>query len=165
VSKIPYGQIWRHNSAGDLPGVGDAIDPALFAQLVDANKRARAKGFTYTHKPVGLFGQPLVNACAIRAANLSGFTVNLSANTIEEADELVDFGIGPVVTILPADAPNHQLTPKSRHVVACPFERSKIQCNRCKLCAKTDRKFIVGFKVHGIRARQLDKKIHLGVLT
>ena len=50
VRRIPRGQLWRHNQAGDLPGRGDTIDTAQLKQLVDAARGTR--GFTYTHKPI-----------------------------------------------------------------------------------------------------------------
>jgi len=166
ISRLPKHQLWRHNTAGDLPGEGDVIDIPLFDQLVKANARSKAHGFTYTHKPVGYSGQRLVNAQAIYAANKAGFRVNLSADNLEEADELADMGIGPVVVVIPSDSPSKQRTPKGRHVVACPAEekdelgRPKIQCDRCQLCYK-DRKAIVGFHAHGKRYRRVDKMLNV----
>jgi len=71
--------LWRHNEAGDLPGEGDDIDVPKLRALVQANRGKR--GFTYTHKPV--LDNPQ-NAVAIKCANQNGFTVNLSADSIEE---------------------------------------------------------------------------------
>ena len=50
IAALPNGTLWRHNQAGDLPGIGDAIDVAALAALVKANRGKR--GFTYTHKPL-----------------------------------------------------------------------------------------------------------------
>lgn len=97
VRKLPRGQIWRHNTAGDLPGSNEVIDTKLLSQLVEANRGKR--GFTYTHKPVGYSGQALVNARAIYAANRSGFRINLSADSLKQADEYADMGIAPVVVV------------------------------------------------------------------
>lgn len=85
----------RHNQAGDLPGKGGEID-AEALQLVEANQGKR--GFTYTHKPM-----TAANMAAVKAANDSGFTVNLSANNLTHADELAALAIAPVVTVLPED--------------------------------------------------------------
>src|SRR5271157_5083716 len=73
VSRLPKRQLWRHNTAGDLPGEGDVIDERMLAKLVRANAKSKAKGFTYTHKPVGCKGQKLVNVKAIAKANANGF--------------------------------------------------------------------------------------------
>lgn len=143
VSGFELGQFWRHNAAGDLVGVGESIDPKALGELVLANKGKR--GFTYTHKT-----NDKANFKWIRAANDWGFTVNLSANSLDHADELADVGAGPVVTVLPIDAPPKQTTPKGRTVVTCPATyRDNISCATCQLCAVSDRKTIVGFPAHG----------------
>jgi hypothetical protein len=150
ISRLPKGQLWRHNTAGDLPGIGNAIDTKMFHDLVIANKKARAVGFTYTHKPVGLKGQALINARAIQAANKNGFRVNLSADSLDQADKFIDLNIAPVVVVVPSDAPRKMVTPKGRIVIGCPAEVSDIQCARCGLCAK-DRKAIIAFHAHGTK--------------
>ena len=111
VRGLPEGELWRHNVAGDLPGDGAKINIPMLAQLVEANRGRRA--FTYTHKPASA-----ENLAAIRDANRLGFTINLSANILEEADELARKKAGPVVVILRADAAFRVLepTPEGRKV-------------------------------------------------
>ena len=97
VAELPAGQLWRYAVAGDLPGVGERVNLRELRQLLRANTGRR--GFTYTHKR---------SAAALRAvaeANAAGFTVNLSADNLAEADELAATGAGPVAVVLPADAP------------------------------------------------------------
>lgn len=154
ISVLPRNQLWRHNAAGDLPGHRDRIDIEKLDELVKANSRARARGFTYTHKPVGFEGTPLINATAILAANANGFVVNLSADNLRDADRLAALGIAPVVTVLPENAPNKMRTPEGRSVIVCPAETGKITCDRCQLCAKT-RKAIIGFRAHGPGKKKL----------
>jgi hypothetical protein len=146
VKAMPRFQLWRHNQAGDLPGNGDTLDRIALAELVDANRGRR--GFTYTHKPL----KDSEDVEAVRNANRQGFTVNLSGNNLEHADELADKDCAPVVCVLPADVvgnvPVH--TPKGRRVVVCPATyRDNTTCASCGLCARADRKVIVGFPVHG----------------
>ena len=50
IYSLPVGQLWRHNQAGDLPGIGNKIDVKQLGQLVKASEGKR--GFTYTHKPL-----------------------------------------------------------------------------------------------------------------
>jgi hypothetical protein len=50
VRRLPKGQLWRHNQAGDLPGDGTYIDSDALRALVEANRGKR--GFTYTHYKV-----------------------------------------------------------------------------------------------------------------
>lgn len=143
IKALPNGQLWRHNAAGDLVGNGESIDPVALGQLVAANQHKR--GFTYTHKT-----NDKANHQWIKASNDWGFTVNASANNLTHADELADLAIGPVVTVLPIDAPTKQLTPKGRVVVTCPATyREDVSCATCQLCAVSDRSTIVGFPAHG----------------
>jgi hypothetical protein len=158
VKALPLGQLWRHNEAGDLPGRGQVIDQLRLLELVRAN--AGRRGFTYTHKPMlgrqwlrggskAGIGVVLKNRAAIEESNRNGFTVNLSADSLGEADELAK--LGPTVVTLPHDAPTKGLrTPGGRHVVVCPAETHEhVTCASCGLCAVAKRKSIVGFRAHG----------------
>lgn len=159
VAALPAGQLWRHNQAGDLPGDRDAIDSAALARLVEANRGKR--GFSYTHKPVGpSHWQHVANARAVERANRGGLTINLSADSLDEADALADLGIGPVTVVLPEDAPRHSRTRSGRHVVVCPAqEHEDMTCERCRLCAVADRKAIVGFRAHGALRKRVSLKV------
>lgn len=144
IRKLPTGAIWRHNVASDLPHYRGRINKTYLARLVDANNGRR--GFTYTHhNPKNPH-----NADAIKRANAAGFTVNLSANNVSQADQFADLGIGPVVTILPEHGPRNFETPAGNRVVTCPATyRNNVTCASCKMCAIPDRETIIGFPVHG----------------
>ena len=151
IAALPAGQLWRHNQAGDLPGLNDTINPAALDMLVKANLGRR--GFTYTHKPM-----TPDNARMVRSANDRGFTINLSANDLTHADELAEIGAGPVVTLLPADAPAKLQTPAGRQVIVCPAQtRDDVTCMTCQLCQRADRPTIVGFRAHGASAKKAEK--------
>jgi hypothetical protein len=144
VAALPEGQIWRHNEAGDLPGLGDHLDIGALNMLVRANEGKR--GFTFTSKPL----RTSTERAAIRSANERGFTINLSAFSLAEADKLASLGIGPVTVVLPSDAPETLTTPAGRAVVVCPFQTpKKLTCLECKRCTVVSRKSIVGFRAHG----------------
>ena len=159
VAALPEGQLWRHNVAGDLPGAEGAIDADALRELVAAN--AGRRGFTFTHYEVeGIWNY--TNACAIAAANRRGFTVNLSAETLEEADRLCDLNdaqpLGPICVLLPSDAPVRIKTPGGRRVVVCPAElHGHVTCASCQLCANPTRKSVVGFRAHGQARRIVDE--------
>jgi hypothetical protein len=151
IAALPEGQLWRHNQAGDLPGIGDTIDAKALAALVRAN--AGKRGFTYTHKPV-----TTANARAIAKANAAGFTINLSADNLSEADKLAASGAGPVAVVLPDTVHGNVKvnTPAGRPVVVCPATyRDEVSCKTCQLCARRDRKVIVGFPAHGVSKRHV----------
>jgi len=151
IAALPAGQLWRHNQAGDLPGDGERIDSAGLAAIVAANNGKR--GFTFTHYSPARKR----NAAAIRKANAAGFTVNLSANNLDHADDLAALDIGPVAVVLPAGFDGRQTeTPAGRRVAQCPATYKDTTCADCGLCAKRDRKVIVGFPAHGVHKRKAD---------
>jgi hypothetical protein len=142
VRALPRRQLWRHNQAADLAGIGATIDAELMAELVHANMGRH--GFTYTHKAMSP-----ANQAAVKHANENGFTVNLSADNLREADELASLNVAPVVVILPKDQQGNTATPAGRKVVVCPYYTTGRQCANCALCDKADRSCIVGFPAHG----------------
>jgi len=149
IYSLPVGQLWRHNQAGDLPGVGSKIDVKQLGQLVKASEGKR--GFTYTHKPL-----TPSNLKSIRSANKSGFTINLSANSVAHADSLVGHGL-PVAAVVPQSSPDRFTSPSGNRVVICPAQRiDSMNCDKCRLCAKGDRGFIIGFRPHGTGARKVE---------
>jgi hypothetical protein len=140
IAKLPAGQLWRHNQAGDLPGRDNIIDREKLNALVRANKRKR--GFTYSHYP--MTGE---NLEAVRAANAAGFTINASANNDSEAMALHALGL-PTVTIATQARP-YKLDNGIR-VAICPAQKAdSVSCATCQLCQKADRSYIIGFIPHG----------------
>jgi len=160
IVNLPAGQLWRHNQFGDLAGKNNEIDPVSLANLVKANKGK--KGFGYTHYPV-LNEQDkcaAANRKAIRSANRNGFTINLSANNLNHADQLANLDIGPVCSIVAQDSPESFQTNAGNRVIVCPAQtRDDITCAKCKLCAQSNRKVIIGFKAHGSGAKYVENQI------
>ena len=151
IAALPDGQLWRHNQAGDLPQANGTIDPALLGDLVAANIGKR--GFTYSHH------RDAESINWIRHANQWGFTVNLSANDLSDADALADHDAGPVVVVLPSTQTSNTTTPRGRPVVICPAtQRDDVSCATCQLCQR-QRAAIVGFPAHGTRRRVIDLKL------
>ena len=151
IAALPDGQLWRHNQAGDLPQANGTIDAALLGDLVAANIGKR--GFTYSHH------RDAESINWIRHANQWGFTVNLSANDLHDADVLADADAGPVVVVLPSTQTSNTTTPKGRPVVVCPAtQRDNVSCATCQLCQR-QRASIVGFPAHGTRKRVIDIKL------
>lgn len=145
IRSLPPGSLWRHNVAGDLPSNNKVtIDRAALRAIVDANKGRR--GFTFTHYDVLT---NLSNRQAVEEANQNGFTINLSANSMEHADRLADLRIAPVTVILPANSKLNTRTQKGRTVVVCPINTHPgVTCASCGLCAR-QRSTITGFPVTG----------------
>lgn len=156
IRSIPLGRLWRLNQAGDLPHTKGEIDKQFVDRLIEAAKGTRPFGFTH-HAPTPH------NIAVIRHANASGVTLSWSANSLKQADELAALDAGPVVTLLPSDAPARQKTPGGRTVIVCPQQEHKaerpVTCDSCGLCQKVDRPVIVGFRAHGSGARLVDEII------
>jgi len=151
IAALPTGQLFRHNQAGDLPRKDGAIDPVKLGQLVRANLGKR--GFTYSHH------RDAESINWIRHANAWGFTVNLSANNLSDADMLADHAAGPVVVVLPSTQTRNTVTPKGRPVIVCPAtQREDVSCATCQLCQR-QRTAIVGFPAHGTRHRTIDIRL------
>lgn len=153
VRRLAKGQLWRHNEAGDLPGISAYhIHPESLDDLILANKGKR--GFTYTHYE---FWEKH-NREQIRKANRAGFTINVSADNLEQAEAYMEVLGAPVVVVLPLGAPNVSYTPAGYKVVACPAEKSeRVTCATCALCQKADRPYIIGFRAHGTRKKMVSK--------
>jgi hypothetical protein len=148
IKELPPGQLWRHNVAGDLPHTDGVIDAQAMRKLTQANKGRR--GFTYTHHDI----KNTNNARVIADCNSAGFTVNLSAESLQQADALAALNVAPVVVVVPEDAPKLQHTTSGRAVVVCPATyRKDVTCESCGLCAISARRCIVAFPVHGIKKR------------
>jgi hypothetical protein len=150
VRKLPKGTFWRHAQAGDLPGRGTSVDSKRLRELTVVNRGKL--GYAYTHKPLNRD-----NLAAIREAVKHGFTANLSSNGPSMADRLFDSGL-PTVTIVPLGTPKVSYTPRGRKIVICPAQRIEgMNCWRCRLCARANRSFIVGFLPHGKCAKKVSE--------
>ena len=151
IARLPDNQIWRHNQAGDLPQQNGTIDAVKLGQLVAAN--AGKRGFTYSHH------RDAASINWIRHANAWGFTVNLSANDLNDADYLAEQNAGPVVVVLPSTQNENTKTPAGRAVVVCPAtQRDDVSCATCQLCQR-QRTAIVGFPAHGSRHRVINLRL------
>lgn len=148
IRSLKPGTLWRHNSAGDLPGKGSEIDQSMLEKLVIANTGRR--GFTFTHKPMlGRGKVARANRAAVKMANAKGFVINLSANNPAEADRLAALKVGPVACIVPAGTQQVSKTPGGRAITICPAQTTGATCRSCGLCYQQKRKAIVGFLPHG----------------
>lgn len=148
IRDLPKHQLYRMWQAGDFPGDGLDMDPEAVRALVSANRGKH--GFAYTHYDP----RREDNAAMIGFANENGLTVNVSAETLEQADAYADLGVAPVVTLLPVDGTNTR-TPAGRDVLVCPaVVNERMTCAKCGLCAVPTRKAIVGFPAHGSAAKK-----------
>jgi len=153
IKKQQKGSLWRLSQAGDLPGYQGKIDKNKLQDIIDANKHM--KGFTFTHKPM-----TKTNKALIKHANDNGFTINLSADSLSDADKKAAMNIGPVAVPIPSDPdqwPTH--TPGGRKISVCLNTTKGLTCVQCGLCAVAGRKSVVGFPAHGTAFRKVEAVI------
>lgn len=169
---LPEGRNFRHNQAGDLiPDSRGNIDVTKLAELTEASAHLRA--FTYTHHDVI---DNYRNRLAIKAANASGFIINLSGNSLAHADQLKKADCGPVVSVVPGEwgrkhkgdkwletirewkeriaklgAP--KASPDGHRLQYCPATVSDASCSDCMACEKQGRDSIILFPAHGSGAK------------
>lgn len=149
IAALPDEQLWRANQAGDLPRKGTKIDKRKVARLVAANTGKR--GFTYTHHSLIPH-----NLDVLYQAAIGGFTVNLSADNLIDADAKSAHGL-PVTVLLPTEQRTNTVTPQGRPVVICPaMTHDNVQCIDCQLCQRGDRDVIIGFPAHSGSAKKAD---------
>jgi hypothetical protein len=157
IKALPKGQLWRHNVSGDLPALRDnELDVIAVQELVNANRGK--KGFTYTHYPM-----TKANRESVEAANASGFTINVSTETLRDAVKYHKQGF-PTVTLLSEDAPK-ALKYKGVSVITCPATYRETNCKECKLCSISKRDFVIGFPVHGTKKKQAAKLIDQSIIA
>ena len=158
VKRFRKNELWRHNQAGDLPqDENGKLDADKCESLADA--ASHTDGWTYTHyNPMDKHNFEVIQ----KMNSVGGLVVNLSADTMEQADTYSRLGIAPVTVVLPEDAPNMgNKTPEGLPIVVCPAQTQEdMSCNICELCQKRDRKSIVGFKAHGSRRKKLTAKLN-----
>jgi ferredoxin len=166
VEQLPRRQMWRYGQAGDLPGEGDEIDREQMVRLAKANRGRPVIAFT--HKP-----PTEENIETLNLARDLGFSVNLSANNVEHADELMIHGMN-VVVVLPEEyarqnsetkteyrkrlneLPKH--TPAGARIAVCPATFTDTNCLQCGACAQTKpRGAIIGFPAHGTKKKQVSE--------
>lgn len=159
ISALPEDVIWRHNEVGDLPSgkTCEDINKDLLKDLVSAN--GDSKGFTYTHKT-----KTKKNLQLIKFANDNGFTINLSADSLDHADELVKENVGPVAVVLPIDQKTNLKTPNGNKVVICPNVTHKKTCKDCGLCQISSRKVVVGLPAHGVKKKSVSLRVDAKVM-
>lgn len=158
VHALPKGQIWRHNTAGDLPGVNNKLDIPKLADLVAANEGRR--GFTYTAKPLTTTNE----LSAVALANQKGFTINRTAYGLQDLDEKRARSKLPMAVILPHYSEPWVTSPAGARVYVCPNEQDpQITCASCQLCSRPERKVTIGFLAHGQWRARVDRLVELKV--
>ena len=150
VRTLPKKALWRLFEAGDFEPSSEnpeLISSQQVISLLAANKDKR--GFGYTHYPV------LPNLETLQLMNASGLTINVSADSFEQAEVYFSLGL-PTVVVVAENFPKDSTVDGVR-VVVCPNQStpSKPTCLQCQMCQKPDRDYVIGFRAHGTKKRKI----------
>lgn len=153
--KLRGKSLWRHNVAGDLPTLADGVTVSGRHMGRLAAKAVDVPGFTYTHHKLT---DSNVNLFSYINEDFD-FTINVSADSLDAADASFALGL-PTTVVVPSDWTGLRQTNKGNPVVICPASTHEgVTCENCRLCAKADRKSIVGFPAHGVRRRVINLRL------
>lgn len=150
VRTLPKKALWRLFEAGDFEPSSEnpeLISSQQVISLIAANNGKR--GFGYTHYPV------LPNLETLQLMNASGLTINVSADSFEQAEVYFSLGL-PTVVVVAENFPKDIVVDGVR-VVVCPNQStpSKPTCLQCEMCQKPDRDYVIGFRAHGTKKRKI----------
>jgi len=153
IKNLPKGKLWRHNVAGDLPHNNGIITDELIS-LAHAN--AGRKGFTYTHHTLNK-----ENIEIIKQAIDLGFTVNISTESVEKADRVMNEHNLPAVAVVSSEETRQSWkTETGRKVLKCPATSANhMTCEKCGLCSQSGRDYIIAFPAHGAAKKTVNNII------
>ena len=154
VLTLPVGQLWRDRVGGDqipdldLDPTGETLSASQLREVTRANKRRKARGFGYCHYDVL---DNWRNRESLTRANQDGFTLNASANNIPHALRIKAAAPAlPIAVMVPSDYTIKSQVIDGLHIVLCPNHWNKaIDCQRCGLCAISDRDYAIALPAHG----------------
>jgi hypothetical protein len=154
VRTLPKKALWRLFEAGDFepsPENPELISSQQVISLIAANNGKR--GFGYTHYPV------LPNLEVLQLMNASGLTINASADTFGQAKLYRSLGL-PTTLLVSENYPKDTVVDGLR-IIVCPNQSvkkpngKKPQCLDCQLCQIADRDYVIGFRAHGTKKREI----------
>jgi len=171
---------FRGFAGGDLWGKGDRIYRRKLSQFANECDEWRRRPIIYTHKPIK--GVHRRGSEANRQGNLKALrlvqkqsdevTVNVSCESLKEADRAVDLGLDAVV-VLPHDANDKghvSFTPGGKKILHCPATWDNVTCggtpftracgNGKAICTQRGHP-IVGFPGHGAKKLQITKRLKI----
>lgn len=145
AGRNPNATIGRDRVVGDVIKVGPDGETTFDVEYVETVAEAfTAEGLTpfgYTH------AWRRMTADDIARTKASGYALNASCESLADVAQALAMGLD--ATIANDDVPEGTMV-DGRRVVTCPAQtRDDTSCATCGLCAKTDRKAIVRFKIHG----------------
>ena len=180
IERFPADTLGRWGDAGDCPGADGFLDATAMDELTHAMRGQQWWGFTH-YTVTERAGQALTrkafhNAIVIKKAIKRGFALNISCDSLAEADRARAMGF-PVAVVVPSDTRATVTTPNGLKVAMCPHKMNpdRVTCGGSATtracgstdsdgrpwCLRSDRKFGIGFPAHGIQKRKVDARLAL----
>lgn len=155
-AKLKPGSLLRWNVAGDLPHNDGVINLPVLQQLVGMMVWGhKLRPFSYTHHV-----QTGANLNAVDWCNRSGFTINLSCDTEEQASQRHREGFASVCVVRSDDKRKNWTDVHGVRFQVCPAQlREGITCQTCQLCTKADRACVVAFRAHGASHKRVNQRL------
>ena len=100
------------------------------------------------------------NRVCLENANLMGFTVNVSTESVEDADRVMtEYNLPAVAVVNSEETRRFYKTESGRKVITCPAALfpDKVTCATCGLCQIADRQFIVALPAHGTAKKTVNQ--------
>lgn len=156
--------IYRGSSAGDMAisGTNDLNTDYLNAlawslkqaqdftnEVYGSAYDVKYHAYSYTHCK-----QSLIADKAIRDAHDKyGFTLNYSANTLDEVESARRANMPVVYSTVDYEKDAAELAKRGIKAVKCSNQTNGTSCAKCLKCAKFDRDSVILFQLHGTRAK------------
>lgn len=164
LQMLPQGDLIRYGDAGDFPGDGYRLDKKTVLRLAYFCRDHNLRLYGYTQYLCSGIQHRRHNLDVIRRANRIGITINISTAGIKAVDANAQVNL-PLVTVLPS-ATNQAVvhSAKGRRIMVCPAVQKHVTCFTCggrggPLCARADRKVVIGFPAHGKNRRKIDEVV------
>ena len=152
IKALKPGTIWRACVAGDIPSNNKGeISRTYIKGITEANQAL--KGYTYTHNRLDI-GE---NISLLKTANKQGFTVNISTESEDAADNAVLNSLPAVIVVKSTETRRSWFTKNKNKILVCPAQTSGANCIDCGLCQSRPKNLIIAFLAHGNHAKKIDK--------
>ena len=129
IKALPPLTLWRAHIAGDIPAnERGEVSEVYINKISEANKGRR--GYTYTHNDINIKN----NSKLLKKANNKNFTINVSCESEQQADDVVNVHKLPAVMVVKStEARNAWTTAGGNRVLVCPAQTAGRSCIDCQL--------------------------------
>lgn len=155
--------LFRHNVAGDMAVAGTStLDAQEVRELSKAVELANGLlktadyhvlAYTYTHCEIDAAAAEIIRAACI--------TINASCETVAECKNAIALGVPAVMACADPDAARAALKTEGLKAVQCPAQTRDTNCDKCRLCARKNRKSVILFALHGNGAKKAARAISI----